>query len=243
MNKKPTYEALEQRVKDPEKKDKFVQRQKYFESVFHYAPDAIVTLDSSHHVLEWNPGAQKIFGYSSDEARGRDLDDLVSRPDVKQEANYNTRKVLSGQTLKPIETVRYRKDRTSVQVIASGAPIMTNNVLQGVVAVYTDISDRKQVEEDLAKKQYFLQKAQEIGNIGTWELDIIKDRLLWTDENYRIFGIPIGTELTYEIFLNCVHPDDREYVDTEWKASFNNKPYDIEHRLLVDGKVKTVAIL
>jgi hypothetical protein len=58
--------------------------------------------------------------------------------------------------------------------------------------------------------------------------------------NYRIFGIPIGTKLTYEIFLNCVHPDDREYVDKEWKAAFAKKPYDIEHRLLVDGKVKWV---
>ena len=76
--------------------------------------------------------------------------------------------------------------------------------------------------------------------MGSWELNIPENKLLWTDENYRIFGLPIGTELTYETFLGCVHPDDREYVDTEWKASFSGKPYDIEHRLLLDGKVKWV---
>ena len=102
------------------------------------------------------------------------------------------------------------------------------------------INERELAEDELFKNQYFLQKAQEIGHIGTWELDIKKNELFWTDENYRIFGLPIGTELTYETFLNCVHPDDREYVDTEWKAAFNKKPYDIEHRLLVDGKVKWV---
>ena len=190
---------------------------KYLESVFHQALDAIVTLDSSHHILEWNPGAQLIFGYTSDEACGKNLDDLVSRPDVEHEAHDNTRKVLSGEALNPVESIRYRKDGTSAHVIASGAPIIIDNVLKSVVAMYTDISDRNQLEEELVKKHYFLQKAQKLGRIGTWELDIPKNKLLWTDENYSIFGIPIGTELTYDIFLNCVHPDDREYVDTNGK--------------------------
>jgi len=100
---------------------------------------------------------------------------------------------------------------------------------------------RIEAERELLKQRGFLQKAQEIGRIGTWELDIQKNELVWTDENYRIFGLPIGTKLTYETFLSCVHPDDREYVDANWKAAFINRaPYDIEHRLLVDGKVKWV---
>jgi PAS domain S-box-containing protein len=103
-----------------------------------------------------------------------------------------------------------------------------------------DITERKQAEETLNKQQYYLKKAQDIGNIGTWELDIEKNKLIWTDENYRIFGVLLGTELTYEIFLNCVHPDDQAYVDKKWSAALNNEPYDIEHRLIVDGKVKWV---
>ena len=43
-----------------------------------------------------------------------------------------------------------------------------------------------------AKQQYYLNKAQELGKIGTWELDVPKNKLVWTDESYRIFGIPIG---------------------------------------------------
>ena len=103
-----------------------------------------------------------------------------------------------------------------------------------------DISERKQAEAALKTQRYYLEKAQEIGSIGTWELDISKNELIWTDENYRVFGVAIGTPLTYEIFLNCVHPDDREYVNAEWAAAVNGKPYDIEHRLVVDGKVKWV---
>lgn len=103
-----------------------------------------------------------------------------------------------------------------------------------------EIAERKQAEALLIKQRYFLEKAQTIGKIGSWELDIRNNKLLWTDENYHIFGIPVGTELTYETFLDCVHPDDREYVDREWKASFSGKPYEIEHRLLVDDTVKWV---
>jgi PAS domain S-box-containing protein len=100
--------------------------------------------------------------------------------------------------------------------------------------------ERKQAEDALLKNQYYLTKAQEIGIMGTWELDIQKDILVWTDENYRIFGVPPGTEMNYEFFLNCVHPDDREYVHEQWSAGLKNEPYDTEHRIIVDDEVKWV---
>ncbi len=113
-------------------------------------------------------------------------------------------------------------------------------VKERTAALETEVTERKKAEKDLIKQRYYLEKAQDIGSIGTWELDIKENNLIWTDENYRIFGIPLGTKLTYEIFLDCVHPDDREYVGKEWKAALNKKPYDIEHRVLVDGNVKWV---
>jgi len=157
----PTYEELRERVArlelEREERDRFASelttRQKYLEAVLHNAPDAIVTLDASHRVIEWNPGAQRIFGYTSSEVRGWDLDDLVSGPGVVQEARNNTRRVLSGDPLEPLECVRYRKDGSPVQVIAAGAPIVIEGELKGVVAVYTDITERKQTEEALKSAQ------------------------------------------------------------------------------------------
>jgi PAS domain S-box-containing protein len=140
-------EALEIERKRSEGEIK--KRQKYLEAVLHEAPDAIITLNGSHHILEWNPGAEQIFGYTREEAVGRNLDDLISRPDVVDEAKAITKKVLSGQNLFPLETIRYRKDGTPVNVIVASSPIQIEGELYGAVGVYTDITDRKQAEEAL----------------------------------------------------------------------------------------------
>jgi PAS domain S-box-containing protein len=103
----------------------------------------------------------------------------------------------------------------------------------GVVEHVRDITVRKQTEEKIKQQQHFLEKSQELGRIGTWELDLRQNKLYWTDENCRLFGVPAGSVVNYEIFMRKVHPDDREYVDREWNAALNGEPYDIEHRIVV----------
>jgi len=103
-----------------------------------------------------------------------------------------------------------------------------------------EIAERKRAGEALHQGQIDLDRAQEVGQIGSWRLDIHRDVLTWSAENHRIFGIPKGTPMTYETFLSTVYPDDREYVDSSWIAGLAGKPYDIEHRIVVDGKTKWV---
>jgi len=92
----------------------------------------------------------------------------------------------------------------------------------------------------LRESEANLNKAQAVAHIGSWFLDVTKNKLFWSDETYRMFGVLKGTPLTYEKFLDIVHPDDREYVDRKWTAALNKEPYDIEHRIIVDGKLKWV---
>jgi len=83
-----------------------------------------------------------------------------------------------------------------------------------------------------------LNHAQSIGQIGSWVLNVQKNELHWSEQNFLIFGIPKGTPLTYQTFLSCVHPEDREYVDRMWQAGLRGEPYDIEHRVIVAEKIK-----
>jgi PAS domain S-box-containing protein len=85
-----------------------------------------------------------------------------------------------------------------------------------------------------------LSRAQLVGGVGSWQIDLLNNHLEWSDETYRIFGMKRNTRLNYEIFLEHVHPDDRETLDRAWKDALHGNPYDIEHRILVDGKTKWV---
>jgi len=80
---------------------------------------------------------------------GQNIDDLVTSPDVLEEAVGFTRMAMSGKEVPPTETVRYRKDGSPVDVILAGSPILVGEEFIGAVAVYTDITVRKRMEEEL----------------------------------------------------------------------------------------------
>ena len=82
-------------------------------------------------------------------------------------------------------------------------------------------------------------------SLGSWELDVVNDRLTWSDEVYRIFGLqPQEFQATYEAFLEAVHPDDRAAVDAAYSNSLREgrDSYEIEHRVVrkSGGQVRIV---
>ena len=104
----------------------------------------------------------------------------------------------------------------------------------------TDIDELKAAEDAVRQSRQDLDRAQAVAAIGSWRLDLNQNVLKWSDENHRIFDVPVGTPLTYEAFLEIVHPEDRRYVDTQWQAGLRGEPYDIEHRIVVGPHVKWV---
>ncbi|MBT3717384.1 MAG: PAS domain-containing protein, partial [Gammaproteobacteria bacterium] len=95
----------------------------------------------------------------------------------------------------------------------------------------------------VAASEQLLKETERIGHIGSWELDLATNDLLWSDEVYRIFEIDQNLfEATYEAFLNVIHPDDRDLVNDAYTNSLENrKPYEVKHRLLMaDGRIKWV---
>ncbi|MFN3544706.1 MAG: EAL domain-containing protein [Thiobacillus sp.] len=109
------------------------------------------------------------------------------------------------------------------------------------VVLSRDITERKRAEAALRESERRMHQAQAVAHLGSWHLDSLQDRLEWSPETYRIFGLPQGEPLSYERFLACVHPEDRDAVDQAWRAALAGAPYQIEHRIVVDGKVRWVA--
>lgn len=112
-----------------------------------------------------------------------------------------------------------------------------------VCGIATDITERARTMEDLKKSEKRLKAAQRIAQTGSWEWNIIDNKVEWSDEIYRIFGLtPREFGATYEAFISSVHPDDREFVkESVHDAIFKKKPYSIDFRIArPDGAVKTV---
>jgi PAS domain S-box-containing protein len=110
----------------------------------------------------------------------------------------------------------------------------------GLMVLFHDTTSRKQTEEVLRESREDLNRAQAVARTGSWRMDIQRNVLLWSDETYRIFGLPQRTPMTYDTFLAAVHPDDRQYVDQQWTTALRGEPYDIEHRIVVGDTVKWV---
>jgi len=97
----------------------------------------------------------------------------------------------------------------------------------------------------LRKSEERLKRSQEIAHLGSWELDLVNNKLSWSDEVYRIFGIqPQEFGATYEAFLEAVLPDDRAAVDAAYSSSLREgrDTYEIEHRVIrkSTGEIRTV---
>jgi PAS domain S-box-containing protein len=124
------------------------------------------------------------------------------------------------------------------------------------LASVVDITERKRaadevrslnatLEQRVAERTRQLSRAQEIAHLGSWELDLVNDSLVWSDEVYRIFGLsPQEFKATYAAFLEAVHPEDRAAVDAAYSASIREgrDTYEIEHRVIRQpgGEVRSV---
>ena len=114
-------------------------------------------------------------------------------------------------------------------------PVRLGEKRSGRLWIHVDITARRQAEEALRQSERRLARSQEISHLGSWELDLANNRLAWSDEVYRIFGLrPQEFGATYEAFLAAVHPDDRSAVDAAYSGSLREgrDTYEIEHRVV-----------
>jgi PAS domain S-box-containing protein len=101
----------------------------------------------------------------------------------------------------------------------------------------------RQQAAELRRSEAQLATAQTIARVGSWEWDVPSNKMIWSDENYRIHGFEPGKfEVSYEATLQLIHPDDRALTDlTIKKALQEGKPFNFEQRVLrPDGTARII---
>jgi PAS domain S-box-containing protein len=211
-------------------------------ATFELASVGMVQADpGTGHLLRVNAKFCAITGFTAGELVGRQFSD-ITHPDDRERDWEVFQRAVRGETPDYRSEKRYvRKDGTVVWVRvnaailrdAGGRPYRT-------AAVIEDVSEQVVAEQALRQSRSDLAHAQRVGQIGSWRLNVARNVLEWSEENHRIFGIPPGVPLTYDVFLATVHPDDRARVDRAWRAALKGEPYDIEHRIVVGDEVRWV---
>jgi PAS domain S-box-containing protein len=111
----------------------------------------------------------------------------------------------------------------------------------GMVYIAPFFKSMRRNQDALRDSQVALAEAQRIARVGSWEWNVQTGRVWWSDEHYRIFGLEPGSAPpSYYLFLNSVHPDDRERIEFELDAARQaRRPYDLQFRIIrPDGAVR-----
>jgi two-component system sensor histidine kinase/response regulator len=112
-------------------------------------------------------------------------------------------------------------------------------------AFMRDITDSKLAEEALKKRQDELTEAQQIAHLGSWEWDNVKQKLHWSDELFRIFGLPPkAVDITLRGYFGYIHPDDRKLVMRSIKHVLGGGEFpEFDYRVIrPDGTVRTLQV-
>jgi PAS domain S-box-containing protein len=118
-----------------------------------------------------------------------------------------------------------------------------NGDVLGFFALIEDVSETRGAIDDLARKQASLERAQRVGNIGSWERDLVSDRIDWSVQTFAIFGLKADRGgVTQAEFRRYVHPDDLGELNRKFTAAVQSgSPYDLTHRIIrPDGVIRVV---
>lgn len=126
-----------------------LKQKTFLDSLVQQSPFAIVINDMQNKVTVVNPAFEKLFGYKEAEVLGKDLDDLISTPEIRKEMKLLSQRVLKERIY--LVSKRKRIDNTLVDVEIIAEPFFVANERYGYLVFYNDISERLKAEEDLEK--------------------------------------------------------------------------------------------
>lgn len=134
------------------------------------------------------------------------------------------------------------------QIIRStdGRPLRMVGVNWDVTDLINAEREREQLVTGLRRSATYLAEAEKLSRTGCWARNLKTGEVFWSDEQWRIFGLdPATTQLSYQLFLDLIHPDDRASVEqANAQANRDKKPFAIPFRaLLRDGTVKHLQIV
>jgi PAS domain S-box-containing protein len=212
------------------------------------ALDCIVTIDHEGRITEFNPAAERTFGYRRDDVVGKHMADVIIPPSLRKKHREGfARYLATGEARvlgKRIEMTAVRSDGSEfpVELAITRIPLDGPPSFTGYLR---DITERKRSEEELRRSDAFLAEAQRLSSTGSFSWRVSTDEITWSEQLYRIFEFEQGVPLTVQRVMSRVHPEDAALLhDMIKRARSDGIAFDFEHRLqMPDRSIKHVHMV
>lgn len=208
------------------------------------AQEAVLALDVRERVRYWNPGAERLFGWSADEVLGKPLDELWPAADEMARANRQERLgvLRRRETLNGEACLRSKSGDTVAVEYNARAFFNDEGKLQGYVSVYRDVTERRRSERALRESEARLRALVQASPLGIDVMDVDGNPIYYNPKCEELHGIRLG-DAAGKGWENAVHPEDRERVGASWYAAASkgdtwSEVYRFRH---ADGKVVWVS--
>lgn len=227
-----------------------VEQLEKFSWVAEQSPVNVIITDHEANIEYVNPWFTTVTGYSREEAIGSNPNILNSELVPESEfklmwATLTRGEIWQGAFINKTKAGELFEEKAIITPIKN-----RNGEITHFVGIQDNVTAEKQAEKamqqamaDLETSKLMLEESQRIAKLGHWILYLPENRLEWSDEIFNIFEIDKKNfGASYEAFMQTVHPDDREKVNSAYTDSLTTrKPYEVIHRLLMaDGRVKYV---
>jgi PAS domain S-box-containing protein len=216
-------------------------------AILNSALDCIVTIDHEGCITEFNPAAERTFGYRRDEVVGKQLVDIIIPPSLRENHQRGlVRHLATGEARvigRRVEMMAVRADGSEfpVELAISRIPLDGPPSFTGYLR---DITERKQWEEELRRSGAYLAEAQKLSMTGSFGWNVSADEHFWSEETFRIFEYDLSTKVTLQLMVDRVHPQDVPLVRQVIALAADGKDIDYECRLLMpSGSVKHLHIV
>jgi len=133
-----------------------------------------------------------------------------------------------------------RRDGSPFWVLLNSVLLVEGRAQPQIQSTIVDITEHKLAEEALRQSEADLKHAQAAGHIGSWRFDLRTNSVTWSDEGYRIMGLPLGAPVTPEKAKDLIHADDFESATRAWATAKATGRFELECRVPVEGRIRWI---
>jgi PAS domain S-box-containing protein len=172
--------------------------------------DAIISRDLEYRIVNWNAAAERLFGYTADEAIGRDVS-LIIPPDQEAEVARRRARLASGQSVPTYDAERITKDGRRISLSTSQFPVKdSSGNIVGVSSIFRDISERLRGEQTLHEQ------AQQLRRLSRrlLEAEEVERRRLARELHDRVGQNVTALNLNLNLLRPALSPDSLQRTST-----------------------------